>query len=104
MTLLLKHKEFSFDLMSHTRNLGCACDRPWGAIMGAGVLNRANTVIDALPSKYKALFFSILGLPIFFQNIKVGGGKKKLLKKFFLFHLKHNLFIWIGEKTTTKIV
>ena len=35
----------------------------------------------------KALFFLILGLRIFFQNIKVGGGKKtkiKLLKKFFI--------------------
>ena len=52
----------------------------------------------------KALFFLILGLQIFFQNIKVGGGKKikiKLLKKIFLFNLKH---IWIGEKKITKIV
>ena len=46
---------------------------------------------------HKALFFLILGLQIFFQNVKVGGGekKKKLLKKIFLFNLKH---IWIGEK------
>ena len=31
-------------------------------------------------------FFLMLGLPIFFQNIKVGGGKKikiKITKKFF---------------------
>ena len=48
----------------------------------------------------KAKFFLILGLRIFFQNIRVGGGKKikiKLLKKFFLFNLKHTC-IWIGEK------
>ena len=35
---------------------------------------------------FKALFFLILGLRIFFQNIKVGGGKKnknKTTKKFF---------------------
>ena len=35
----------------------------------------------------KALFFLILGLQIFFQNIKVGGGKKikiKIAKKIFL--------------------
>ena len=34
----------------------------------------------------KALFFLILGLRIFFQNIKVGGGKKikiKITKKLF---------------------
>ena len=41
----------------------------------------------------KALFFLILGLLIFFQNIKVGGGKKikiKITKNvFFLFNLKH---------------
>ena len=38
----------------------------------------------------KALFFLILGLRIFFQNIKVGGGKKiKITKKIFLFNLKH---------------
>ena len=52
----------------------------------------------------KALFFLILGLRIFFQNIKVGGGKKikiKITKKIFLFNLKH---IWIGEKEITKIV
>ena len=44
------------------------------------------------------LIFLILGLRIFFQNIKVGGGKKikiKITKKFFLSNLKH---IWIGEK------
>ena len=39
------------------------------------------------------LIFLILGLWIFFQNIKVGGGKKikiKITKKiFFLFILKH---------------
>ena len=44
-------------------------------------------------------YFLILGLRIFFQNIKVGGGKKikiKITKKFLLlFNLKH---IWIGEK------
>ena len=52
----------------------------------------------------KALFSLILGIRIFFQNIKVGGGKKikiKITKKFFLFNLKH---IWIGEKKITKIV
>ena len=57
----------------------------------------------------KALFFLILGLRIFFQNVKVGGGKKIkvknftkiLLKNFFLFNLKH---IWIREKKITKIV
>ena len=46
----------------------------------------------------KALFFLILCLRIFFQNIKVGGGEKikiKITKKIFLFNLKH---IWIGEK------
>ena len=35
---------------------------------------------------FRLYFFLILGLRIFFQNIKVGGGKKikiKLLKKFF---------------------
>ena len=44
------------------------------------------------------LIFLILGLQIFFQINKVGGGKKikiKLLKTFFLFNLKH---IWIGKK------
>ena len=49
-------------------------------------------------------FFLILGLRIFFQNIKVGGGKKikiKIIKKFFLFNLKH---IWIEKKKITKIV
>ena len=50
------------------------------------------------------IFFIILGLRIFFQNIKVGGGKKikmKITKNvFFLFNLKH---IWIGEKKPTKI-
>ena len=53
---------------------------------------------------HKALFFSILGLRIFFQNIKVGGGKKikiKITNFFFLFNLKH---IWIGGKKITKIV
>ena len=52
----------------------------------------------------KALFFLILGLRSFFQNIKVGGGKKikiKINKFFFLFNLKH---IWMGEKKITKIV
>ena len=36
----------------------------------------------------KALFFLILGLRIFFQNIKVGGGKKikiKITKKIFFY-------------------
>ena len=36
--------------------------------------------------KSKALFFLILGLRIFFQNIEVGGGKKikiKITKKIF---------------------
>ena len=54
--------------------------------------------------RHQALFFLILGLRIFFQNIKVGGGKKiiiKITKNFFLFNLKH---IWIGEKKQTKIV
>ena len=41
----------------------------------------------------------------FFQNIKVGGGKKikitKKFSKFCLFNLKH---IWIREKKITKIV
>ena len=47
-------------------------------------------------------FFLILGLRIFFQNIKVGGGKKiKITKNFFLFNLKH---IWIREKKKKKIV
>ena len=38
---------------------------------------------DQLKIKHiKALFFLILGLQIFFQNIKVGGGKKiKITKK-----------------------
>ena len=48
------------------------------------------------------LWFLILGLRIFFQNIKVGGGKKikiKITKKIFLFNLKH---IWIGEKNNNK--
>ena len=46
----------------------------------------------------KALFFIILGLQIFFQNIKVGGGKKikiKIVKQIFLFNMKH---IWIRGK------
>ena len=50
----------------------------------------------------KALFFLILGLRIFFQNIEVGGGKKikiKITKTIFLFNLKH---IWIGEKNNNK--
>ena len=51
------------------------------------------------------LIFLILGLQIFFQNIKVGGGKKikiKITKEFFFFfNLKH---IWIREKKITKIV
>ena len=48
------------------------------------------------PLLNKNLFFLIFGLQIFFQNIKVGGGKKiKFTKIFFLFNLKH---IWIGEK------
>ena len=53
---------------------------------------------------HKALIFLILGLQIFFQNIKVGGGKKikiKITRTFFLFNLK---LIWIGEKKITKIV
>ena len=33
--------------------------------------------------------------------IRERSSQEKLLKKFFLFNLKH---IWIGEKTTTKIV
>ena len=52
----------------------------------------------------KALFFLILGLQFFFQNMKVGGGKQikiKITKKFFLFNLKH---IWIRDKKVTKIV
>ena len=50
----------------------------------------------------KALFFLILGLQIFFQNIKDGGGKKiKITKKNFLFNLKH---IWIGGKKITKSI
>ena len=48
------------------------------------------------------IFFLILGLQIFFQNIKVGGGIKiKITKKIFLFNLKH---IWIGEKKKKNIV
>ena len=46
---------------------------------------------------FKALVFIILGLQIFFQNIKVGGGKKikiKITKKLFLAHLSQRL---IGE-------
>ena len=35
----------------------------------------------------KALFFLILGLRIFFQNIKVGGGKKIKITKIFFFYL-----------------
>ena len=39
---------FTGSLTSHTRNLGCACahifqKRTWGALIGTGVLNRANT-------------------------------------------------------------
>ena len=39
---------FSGSLMSKTRNLGCACahifqKRTWGALTGAGALNRVNT-------------------------------------------------------------
>ena len=52
----------------------------------------------------RSIFFLILGLQIFFQNIKVGGGKKikiKITKIFFLFDLKH---FWIREKKITKIV
>ena len=51
----------------------------------------------------KALFFLILGIQIFFQNIKVGGGKKIKIKItiFFFSNLKH---IWIREKKITKIV
>ena len=52
---------------------------------------------------FKALFFLILGLQIFFQNIKVGGGKKikiKIAKNIFIFfNLKH---IWIGGKKNNK--
>ena len=50
-----------------------------------------------------ALFFLILGLRIFFQNINVAGGKEikiKITKKIFLFNLKH---IWIGEKKKKKL-
>ena len=55
-----------------------------------------------IPLINKALFFLILGLRIFFQNIKVGGGKKikiKITKKIFLFNLKH---IWIRGKKNNK--
>ena len=55
-------------------------------------------------NEHKALSFLILGLQIFFQNIKVGGGKKikiKITKNFFLFNLKH---MWIGGKKIKKIV
>ena len=41
---------------------------------------------DGMWLSLKALFFLILGLRIFFQNIKVGGGKKikiKITKKIF---------------------
>ena len=69
-------------------------------------LQRKNHSINTLLKTHslKALFFLILGLRIFFQNIKVGGGKKikiKITKKFFLFNLKH---IWIGGKKIKKIV
>ena len=46
--------KISFDingsLTSHTGNLGCTCahifkKKTWGALIGAGVLNRANTVL-----------------------------------------------------------
>ena len=55
-------------------------------------------------NQVRPYFLLILGLQIFFQNIKVKGGKKikmKITKKIFLFNLKH---IWIGEKKITKIV
>ena len=57
-----------------------------------------------LPQNDKALFFfNTWFTDFFFQNIKVGGGKKikvKITKKiFFLFNLKH---IWIGEKNNNK--
>ena len=39
--------------MSHTRNLGCTCahrfqKRTWGVLIGAGALNRTNTVASLL--------------------------------------------------------
>ena len=43
-------------------------------------------MINILLNILQALFFLILGLQIFFQNIKVGGGKKikiKITKKIF---------------------
>ena len=62
-------------------------------------MRKPTLVICETPRPY---FFLILGLRIFFQNIKVGGGKKikiKTTKIFFLFNLKH---IWIGEKKNNK--
>ena len=53
---------------------------------------------------YKALFFLILGLRIFFQNIKVGGGKKikiKLLKKFFF--IQSETYLYRRKKKLKKL-
>ena len=53
----------------------------------------------------KALSFLILGLRIFFQNIKVRGGKKiklKITKKNFLFNLKHIWMIPGSQKKNNK--
>ena len=44
---------FNGSLMSHIGNLGCACShvskkRQWGGFIGAGALNRANTVFPVM--------------------------------------------------------
>ena len=52
----------------------------------------------------KALFFLILGLRIFFQNIKVGGGKKikiKITKKSFF--IKSETYLDRRKKTKQKL-
>ena len=64
------------------------------------ILNH-NTIYHVIQER-KALFFLILGLLIFFQNIKDLRRKKNKNKNylnFFLFNLKH---IWTGEKNTNK--
>ena len=48
--------------------------------------NRFSFYVRPIKPVNKALFFKILGLQIFLQNIKVGGGKKikiKITKNFF---------------------
>ena len=53
---------------------------------------------------HKALFFLILGLRIFFQNIKVGGGKKIKIKITKIFFIISSEIYLDRRKKITKIV